>query len=103
MTEKTTISESYRQAQQELHKNPGYGVMSVHYAPLVKEIIAACNAKSLSDYGAGKKRLNETLLSLGVNVDYHPYDPAFPEYGNPVSADLVCCIDVLEHIVIRPQ
>ena len=98
MTEKITISEGYRQAQQELHKNPAYGVMSVYYAPLVKEIIAACNVKSLSDYGAGKKRLNETLLSFGVNIDYYPYDPAFPEYGNPSPADLVCCIDVLEHI-----
>jgi hypothetical protein len=27
-----------------------------------------------------------------------PYDPVFPEYGEPKSADLVCCIDVLEHI-----
>lgn len=98
MTERTTISESYRQAQQELHQNPSYGVMSVHYAPLVKQIIEVGNIKSVSDYGAGKKRLNETLLSLGVNVDYYPYDPAFPEYGNPSPADLVCCIDVLEHI-----
>ena len=24
--------------------------------------------------------------------------PAFPDYGKPRSADLVCCIDVLEHI-----
>ena len=31
-------------------------------------------------------------------MDYRPYDPAFPEYGKAVSADLVCCIDVLEHI-----
>ncbi|MCF8187114.1 MAG: hypothetical protein K9J28_09910 [Sulfuritalea sp.] len=29
---------------------------------------------------------------------YLPYDPAFPEYGVPKAADLVCCIDVLEHI-----
>jgi len=27
-----------------------------------------------------------------------PYDPVFPEYGEPRPADLVCCIDVLEHI-----
>ena len=29
---------------------------------------------------------------------YHAFDPAFPEYGDPQPADLVCCIDVLEHI-----
>ena len=27
-----------------------------------------------------------------------PYDPVFPEYGEAKEADLVCCIDVLEHI-----
>jgi hypothetical protein len=26
------------------------------------------------------------------------YDPTFPNYGEPKPADLVCCIDVLEHI-----
>ena len=33
-----------------------------------------------------------------VPKEYFPYDPAYPEYGDPKSADLVCCIDVLEHI-----
>ena len=32
------------------------------------------------------------------NCQYYPYDPAFSEYGPPKEADLVCCIDVLEHI-----
>ena len=32
------------------------------------------------------------------SFQYYPYDPAFPEYGPPKEADLVCCIDVLEHI-----
>jgi hypothetical protein len=98
MLKRNTISEEYQKFQQEMHLNPNYGVISVHYAPFVKKIIEATNAKSVSDYGAGKQRLNETLLSLGVNIEYRPYDPAFPEYGNPQSADLVCCIDVLEHI-----
>ena len=39
------------------------------------------------------------MNDLGLNnYDYYPYDPAFPEYGPPKEADLVCCIDVLEHI-----
>ena len=32
------------------------------------------------------------------NFDYYPYDPVFPEYGPPKKADIVCCIDVLEHV-----
>ena len=34
-----------------------------------------------------------------VTVDYYPYDPVFPEYGEPrAGSDMVACIDVLEHI-----
>ena len=38
------------------------------------------------------------MRELGLALDYRPYDPAFPDYGAPRPADLVCCIDVLEHI-----
>lgn len=93
------ISEDYRRLQQDLHKNPNYGVMSIQFAPLVKQFIEQRRFASLSDYGAGKQNLNKTLIAEhGVNIAYHPYDPAFPEYGPPQPADLVCCIDVLEHI-----
>ena len=95
----TTITEEYRKLQQELHQNPNYGVASLSFAPIVAELIRQSGLKSISDYGAGKKNLLKGLSKAGVTgVEYFPYDPAFPEYGPPVSADLVCCIDVLEHI-----
>lgn len=94
-----TISDSYLKQQQELHQNPNYGVASLSFAPLVADLIRQTNALSVSDYGAGKKRLLEGLNKAGVNPEkYLPYDPAFPEYGPPQKADLVCCIDVLEHV-----
>jgi hypothetical protein len=94
-----TITEEYREIQQELHKNPEYGVASKHFAPLVSEIIKSLKIKSISDYGAGKKNLYSSLKNLNnISIEYFPYDPAFPDYGKPQSADLVCCIDVLEHI-----
>lgn len=94
-----TISSEYREIQQQLHKDPNYGVMSVHYAPLVKDLLEKTGAKSLSDYGAGKQRLKSSLIKLGCSdFQYFPYDPAFPSYGPPTPADLVTCIDVLEHI-----
>jgi len=96
---KITITEEYRKLQQELHKNPNYGIASLEFAPLVAEIIKAAQIGSVSDYGAGKKNLFKGLQQLGITpTDYFPYDPAFPEYGHPEPADLVCCIDVLEHI-----
>jgi hypothetical protein len=94
-----TITEAYRLEQQELHRNPNYGVASLAFAPIVAEVMKQAGATSLCDYGAGKKNLQAALAKLGVvDYDYHPYDPAFPDYGPPRPADLVCCIDVLEHI-----
>jgi hypothetical protein len=93
-----TITEEYRELQQELHKNPNYGVASLQFAPLVANLFKQLKAESISDYGAGKRNLLVGLNQLKVNPVYRPYDPAFPEYGDPQSADLVCCIDVLEHI-----
>lgn len=93
-----TITDDYRKMQQELHQNPEYGTASFGFAPLVADLIMQSGAKSVSDYGAGKKNLQVGLNAAGLNPDYKPYDPAFPEYGAPQPADLVCCIDVLEHI-----
>jgi hypothetical protein len=92
------ITEEYRRLQQELHKNPNYGVASLQFGETVKALVEQLGARSISDYGAGKQNLRVALEKPGVATDYRPYDPAFPEYGAPRSADLVCCIDVLEHI-----
>ena len=94
-----TISDDYRNAQKQLHENPNYGVASLQYAPIVKEVIQQIGATSISDYGAGKCRLRMKLKELGLRkFRYFPFDPAFPEYGEPKEAELVCCIDVLEHV-----
>ena len=95
----TTISDSYLSLQRQLHENPNYGVASISYAPIVAQVVARSNARSISDYGAGKQNLKKALDRLGIGgYEYRPFDPAFPEYGDPQPADLVCCIDVLEHI-----
>ena len=94
-----TITNEYLELQKQLHLNPNYGVASLSFAPIVAEIIKKANIKSLSDYGAGKKNLLLGLNNNGIkDIEYFPYDPAFPEYGGPVASQLVCCIDVLEHI-----
>ncbi len=99
MNSRQTISDEYLRQQRELHKNPNYGVASVGYAPIVKQLLQQFAARSLADYGAGKCNLKRKLDELGAaGFEYLPYDPAFPEYGEPRPADLVCCIDVLEHI-----
>jgi hypothetical protein len=95
---KVTISNTYIEEQKKLHLNPNYGSTSRLYASLIATIIKDIYAQSLSDYGAGKGKLKWELESLGIFLDYKPYDPAFPEYGPPKPADLCVCIDVLEHV-----
>ena len=96
---KSTISDEYLEQQKLLHQNPNYGIASLSFAPIVADFIRQTGVRSVSDYGAGKKNLFIGLKNAGIDlIEYYPYDPAFEEYGPPCSADLVCCIDVLEHI-----
>jgi hypothetical protein len=92
------ISAEYLAQQRELHRNPHYGVASFHFAATVADIMRKLNIRSVTDYGAGKCNLRLALNKLGLVFDYFPFDPAFPEYGPPKPAELMCCIDVLEHI-----
>ena len=93
------ISPDYLYLQRELHENPSYGITASAFGSLVAEVIRISGATSVCDYGAGKKLLQGALAAAGVsNIRYSPYDPSFPEYGLAVKSDLVCCIDVLEHI-----
>jgi len=99
MLDRPRISDDYLAQQRVLHENPDYGVASLRYAPIVKQLIERMDIKSISDYGAGKCNLLRRLKELGASgFNYFPYDPVFPEYGPPKPAQFVCCIDVLEHI-----
>ncbi len=98
-SDELTISNDYLGLQVKLHENPYYGTASLVFAPIVAQLVNLSNLRSVSDYGAGKKRLLEGLVNEGLtDITYLPYDPVFPEYGPPLPADLICCIDVLEHI-----
>ena len=94
-----TITAEYLEEQQNLHRNPHYGIASIGFAQEVETCIRHMSAKTVTDYGAGKKNLKKALDSRGVgDYVYQAFDPAFPEYGEAIEADLVCCIDVLEHV-----
>lgn len=93
------ISEAYRQQQDYLHKNTNYGTASIKYAPLVTEIINRLEITHLLDYGSGKNMNLGKHIKPGHRLQYQAYDPCVEELsGAPVPAQLVACIDVLEHI-----
>jgi hypothetical protein len=92
------ISEKYQKEQEQLHQNPNYGVASVTYAPMVTNLIDKFGVTELLDYGAGKGRLAQSITpdhALSICL----YDPGVPELNVvPAPSEMVCCIDVLEHI-----
>lgn len=92
------ISEEYRKEQEELHKNPNYGIASVSFAPIVTHLINTLNIDEMLDYGAGKGRLAESI-NPDRKIMIELYDPAQPEWSDtPSPRQFVTCIDVLEHI-----
>lgn len=92
------ISDEYREMQKELHKNPDYGVASVHYAPAVSRVCNDYDVQELLDYGAGKGRLMGAL-KVNHKMDIQLYEPANPDWADiPEPSEMVACIDVLEHI-----
>ena len=94
-----TITAEYLQEQKILHQNANYGIASVGFAEEVDALIRHISAHTVTDNGAGKKNLKKALDSRGVDgYVYQAFDPVFPEYGEALEADLVCCIDVLEHV-----
>lgn len=95
------ISDSYRALQAEMHRSRAdYGEASDVWAPLVVRVVRANEIKSLLDYGAGKQRLASALARLLPGpIEIRAYDPAIPEIaGPPAPAEMVACIDVLEHV-----
>lgn len=96
---KLLISEIYKAQQRQMHiDRPDYGVASVHFAPMVTKIINDLKITELLDYGCGKARLVQSIKpahQLKVKL----YDPGIEGIDTePQPAQMVACIDVLEHI-----
>ena len=92
------ISDGYRALQVELHKNPDYGSASVLFAPIVSKVCEQYGVQEILDYGAGKGRLAQNLRSKRP-IRMTMYDPAVPQWSAPPEpAEMVACVDVLEHI-----
>ena len=93
------ITEAYRAEQAALHARGNYGTAALQYGEAVAALLASTGANSLLDYGCGSKRSLLQALQLPAHVVYEGYDPAIPEFAaDPFPAELVTCIDVLEHI-----
>ena len=99
------ITEGYRELMQAMHRRvvkgkPAFGgaVIGAALGPVLKAL-EECGSGELLDYGAGKGHLGERLFHAGFSGEYVPYDPGIEYWaGEPDPADVVACLDVLEHV-----
>lgn len=91
------ITEEYRRQQKALHAKGDYGTMGRIFGPPVSEVAMKFRAESVLDYGCGSKQsLKE---SLDGSLKYVGYDPCVDAFSaEPEPADMVACIDVMEHV-----
>lgn len=89
------ISPEYRDLNYRLHReNLAYGVGAGKYADMVLKLADSIGTKSILDYGCGKG-----YLAKEIPFPIWEYDPCIPgKDQSPRPAELVVCIDVLEHI-----
>lgn len=94
------ISESYRQLNRKLHEtHPTYGISAGHFRDFVVNMVKQEGHKSVLDYGCGKGVLGQMLPSILPDLEFREYDPAIDgKDGTPAPAELVVCLDVLEHV-----
>ncbi len=90
-----TISAGYLEQNKLLHQsNAEYGVSVLKHIDTIKKLYESIKANSLLDYGCGKGHLAKNL-----DFPIWEYDPAIEGKDKPPKpADLLVCVDVLEHI-----
>ncbi len=89
------ISAEYRDLNKKLHAdNLMYGIGGAKYSDVVLKVADSIKTRSVLDYGCGKSQLARAL-----NFPIWEYDPAIEgKEESPRAADLVTCLDVLEHV-----
>lgn len=93
------ISQKYKKEQEILHSRGDYGTASLQFGGVVSELINKLNILTVLDYGCGSMQNLAKVLRPDHDIQYNGYDPAVAEFAEkPDPADLVTCIDVLEHI-----
>ena len=89
------ITEEYKELNKELHKDDEtFGITSRKYTDSILDMCNSINEEDVLDYGCGKAELSRFLPFKIQN-----YDPCIEKFSNrPRPANVLVCIDVLEHV-----
>jgi methyltransferase family protein len=91
------MSEEYRRLNCLLHAaDPEYGKTASRYIAQVRDIARKFGVRTLLDYGCGKGVVRRSLMG---EFEIRGYDPAITGLDQvPTPAEMIVCIDVLEHV-----
>ena len=91
------MSGSYLRQLRDMHARRAFANGGGLHAPGLRELIGKVQARTLLDYGCGQGGLRDALADVAIDV--REYDPAVAGKDHPPGpADVVACIDVLEHV-----
>jgi hypothetical protein len=93
------LSEQYRKVPEHEHTHSEWGVTGWGHAPHVHKIMLQEGLSTLLDYGSGQGKLGHWFAKNAPQIDLREYEPGIPKRAAmPNPAEIVACIDVMEHI-----
>ena len=96
------LTNKYRRVLEKEHARSEWGLTGWGHAPFVYKIMEQDGLLSLLDYGAGQGKLGHWFDKNAPHVDLRQYEPGIPKLAAlPQPAEMVACIDVMEHV--EPQ
>lgn len=94
------ISENYQKLLEHEHSSEPWGTVGWRLAPRVHELIVQEQIRTMLDYGAGRGSLGHWFdKNAPTLIERREYEPGIPRLSSdPLPAELVACIDVMEHV-----
>jgi 2-polyprenyl-3-methyl-5-hydroxy-6-metoxy-1,4-benzoquinol methylase len=93
------LSEQYRKVLEKEHASSEWGVTGHLLASQVHQIMTLEGLNTLLDYGCGQGKLGQWFAKNAPQMDLREYEPGIPRRAAmPDPAQIVACIDVMEHV-----
>lgn len=90
------ITPEYAELNRQLHASTMFGMSAPKFIGSIEGAARAFDCKTVLDYGSGPRQWIKSFM--GVMYDVRSYDPCVAELSStPEPADLLVCIDMLEH------